>query len=1058
MTNLSVIQKPTEILDGVPIFNGHLEELGQDLAWKFPISTGKNQEDKNWVTQEVTFLDFLGKLFDHQESKKKNGKCFMQGALVKGSKQRVLSNVRELSFLVLDVDSGQPMDEVRNELIAQNLCGILYTTYSNGATRSQFKKTEIITKLKIEPGEDITAQHIKFYLEHHKRMDKRIRDTVVYLGEEHVEGGVMCFVEHAPMQKYRIVLPLAKTFVMAKEANDERAARERWKKKYVGVAHMLGAQYDRSTVDVSRLFFWPTHPPGDDAWRVEMVIGDFLDLDEVEGKDPKDLEASNPFTEAGIDSSDRRPLDNPWLAGWMKGKYENFYAADFFAAVYDDRGRNGEKQTTECPFDSGHSNAGDPNDKGFFCTDGNGDDSFFARCSHDSCAIYGKLDYVDKAISDFDLEEDYLAKFVPEVIPEKVDGDNTEEDDGVDITTLEGEALITYQIGRLKTGMFEDAGKLIQTLVDAQLDNMVASAYLRQIAKNAGLAFPDLRKTYDRAISAVNKQHADRKAEEDGIIQFPVNGDYNEQINAAVKGIKKKNHPPVVFHAENDIVLLEPDTEKGGLKRSILSEQNFKVFVEDSIHFYKQSDQGRQVAEAPLGVVKHIFNMPRTRLPLPQLKGVAKHPILSPDGDFATKPGYDKFTSIYLATHGMKLIPAPKVPTEEDLDEAYRWFFAPAGTFGDFPFKDDGDDEKLLEDPDHIVGESTKAHVIALLMLPLIRQVIHGPAPAFVINKPMPGAGSGLFANVFNLITNNDVCPTHAPPKASQSSEEFDKLILGKLLSDPDTPMFFDNVERIDSNSLASAITSGMWSGRTLGSSKVVTLPVRHVWLFSGNNIDPSDELARRMIPINIMPEVARPELRDNFYHQDLVGWVRQNRPELLWALQVFINHWVAQGMPDGKQKLGSFEDWARITGGILECAGIGGFLGNLASWRNLSTSSNQDDNDVMAGLLAEIGMSKDFKTGDLFDSIYDDTTGKLDVDVPLRGRDRHSLKSGFGKYLGFRKGKVYEIEGKQVQLRATGKNGNAVLYRFDEVGSLQKAVKLAAKRGHYERGDEAAA
>jgi hypothetical protein len=1042
MTSENSIVKPVEVIDGVPIYGDALEALGESLAWTFPLSQGRNQEDKNWGTKEVAFHQFLGRLFDHKESKKKNGECFLQGALVKGVKQRTIPNVKELHFVILDIDSGQPLEEVRNELINRDLTAILYTTYSNGTTRTQIKKTELIQKLKVEPGEDITTAHVKFYLEHHKRMDKRIRDTCVFVGEDHVEGGVMLFVDHAPMQKYRIVLPLKESFVLAHQAGgDERAARDLWKRKYVGVAHMLGASYDRACTDISRLFFWPTHAPGATDYRVEMVVGDFLDLEEIEGKDAKDLEAANPFTEAGIDQGDRRPLDNPWLASWMKGKYELFCAADFFQACYDDRGRNGEKQTTECPFDGGHSNAGDVNDKGFFCADGNGEDSFTARCSHDSCSQYWKLDYVDKAITDLGLDEDFLAQFVPEIVPEKVASDEPE-DDGVDVTQLSGEELITYQIGRLKPGAFDDADKVFALIVDAQLDNTRAVAYLRSLAKNAGLTFSELRKKYDRQVSAKNKEHADRKAEEEGVVQFPVNGDYNAQIEAAVRGIKKKNHPPMVFHAEDDIVLLEPDSEKGGLKRSLLSLDNFKVFVEDSIHFYKQSDQGRQIAEAPMGVVKHIYNMPRTRLPLPQLKGVAKHPILSVDGAFAVKPGYDKFTSIYLATHGMKLIPAPKAPTEDELDEAWNWFFAAEGAFGDFPFKDDGDDEKAAEDPGHLNGESTRAHALALLLLPLVRQVINAPAPAFVINKPMPGAGSGLFANVFNLVINNDVCPTHAPPKNTQSSEEFDKLILGKLLSDPDTPMFFDNVERIESNSLASAITSGMWSGRTLGSSKVVTLPVRHVWLFSGNNIDPSDELARRMIPINIMPEVARPELRTDFFHKDLVGWVKKHRPELLWALQVFVNNWVAKGMPDySGATLGSFEDWSRVTGGILECAGVGGFLSNLASWRNLSTTSNQDDNDVMAGLLAEVGMGKDFRTGELFDTIYDDTSGKLDVDVPLRGRDRHSLKSSFGKYMGFRKGKVYEIEGKQIQLRATGMRGGVVMYRFEEVGRQAKAA-----------------
>ncbi|MBB5277741.1 hypothetical protein HNR26_003830 [Rhizobium rosettiformans] len=189
------------------------------------------------------------------------------------------------------------------------------------------------------------------------------------------------------------------------------------------------------------------------------------------------------------------------------------------------------------------------------------------------------------------------------------------------------------------------------------------------------------------------------------------------------------------------------------------------------------------------------------------------------------------------------------------------------------------------------------------------------------------------------------------------------------------------------------------------------------------------------MIPIYIMPEVARPELRTDFYHADLVGWTREYRSELIWSLCVLIRNWVAKGMPDGSKKLGSFEDWARVTGGILEAAGIGGFLENLASWRSLSTSSNQDDIEVMAGLIKEIGIDKHFKAGELFDGIYDEATGNFDVDVPIRGRDKHTLKTQFGKYLGYRKGKIYEIGGKNVKLEATGITGGSVRYRFAEMG-----------------------
>jgi hypothetical protein len=36
-------------------------------------------------------------------------------------------------------------------------------------------------------------------------------------------------------------------------------------------------------------------------------------------------------------------------------------------------------------------------------------------------------------------------------------------------------------------------------------------------------------------------------------------------------------------------------------------------------------------------------------------------------------------------------------------------------------------------------------------------------------------------------------------------------------------------------------------------------------------------------------------------------------------------------------RKLGSFEKWGRVIGGILDHAGVPDFLGNLAEWREES-------------------------------------------------------------------------------------------------------------------------
>lgn len=50
----------------------------------------------------------------------------------------------------------------------------------------------------------------------------------------------------------------------------------------------------------------------------------------------------------------------------------------------------------------------------------------------------------------------------------------------------------------------------------------------------------------------------------------------------------------------------------------------------------------------------------------------------------------------------------------------------------------------------------------------------------------------------------------------------------------------------------------------------------------------------------------------------------------LVRAILVLVRAWIAQGKPAGRRRLGTFETWSSVVGGILEVAGIPGFLENL--------------------------------------------------------------------------------------------------------------------------------
>jgi len=92
-----------------------------------------------------------------------------------------------------------------------------------------------------------------------------------------------------------------------------------------------------------------------------------------------------------------------------------------------------------------------------------------------------------------------------------------------------------------------------------------------------------------------------------------------------------------------------------------------------------------------------------------------------------------------------------------------------------------------------------------------------------------------------------------------------------------------------------------------------------------------SKEISRRSVRIRLVPNQEKPWERpaSDFKHPDLRWWVKENRGQLVWAALVLIQSWVVAGMPRSARRLGSFEQWSEVMGGILENAGIAGFLEN---------------------------------------------------------------------------------------------------------------------------------
>ena len=110
-----------------------------------------------------------------------------------------------------------------------------------------------------------------------------------------------------------------------------------------------------------------------------------------------------------------------------------------------------------------------------------------------------------------------------------------------------------------------------------------------------------------------------------------------------------------------------------------------------------------------------------------------------------------------------------------------------------------------------------------------------------------------------------------------------------------------------------------------------MVLPVRCAWIATGNNIQLGGDMPRRCYWIRLDAKDSQPFRRTGFRHANLRGWVTKHRGELIAALLTIARYWFLQGRPKPKtiKPMGSFESWCETVGGMLETAGVEGFLAN---------------------------------------------------------------------------------------------------------------------------------
>lgn len=390
--------------------------------------TTRGAEAKKWRNIDMQLGALVAKLSEHKVGPK-DGPALLQGAVIEG--ERKAQAISHLDLVILDMDTGEDIDRVIASLKELGLFAVVYSTHSHLKPVSEVPKDRF---LKWSEGAEPTAAGVARYFQEERRYQPEILTGADLLPTEHTKDGIMVRLKHQPMPKFRVLLVLKDRFVMAdrKGATHKEAITE-WKERYAGVATLLGATFDRSCVDPSRLMYLPRHPEGAE-FRIDILAGKALDLDAVERVNIRYLakgEASQweqAATAMGGGRDDKTYKTGGLLRFFAK-KGDRFEMVDFLEAHLPD-GDRGDRSGKpgrhwRCPNDDAHSNAGDSDDKGFFCVNASdSDNGAVAKCMHDSCSQLDRIDFVDMVCAEAGIDQAIaLETYVVEVEGDHLDAE-----------------------------------------------------------------------------------------------------------------------------------------------------------------------------------------------------------------------------------------------------------------------------------------------------------------------------------------------------------------------------------------------------------------------------------------------------------------------------------------------------------------------------------------------------------------------------------------------------------------------------------------------------------
>lgn len=1001
----------------------------------------------------------------------KDGECIIQGELQGGDRKKKL--VVRQHILMLDHDTGIPIEDVVARYKSLGVFFVVWATHSHMKTTSTVGESTLERYRKKATATTIDTGLVRDYF-----LDEKFYDPAILEGDLKVErtggaNGVEYRLTHQPMPRSRGMVILDEPFEIMNHQTesgftpqDERL--KEWAQRYIGFGALLGLPVDPSCTDANRLMYLPSRPEGSNEDDYPIYMSDYssnprlLKLENVPKMTAK--EARNVDNKFKVDLSDyttgkgeNKYVVTPGIVRFMHHA-KTFMIADFVKDYLPDEIRPGgsaDKFEMTCPNDGAHSNAGDEEDRGFFVQNADGVTGFAAHCQHATCKMESDGDrvfYLDGLCQMAGLENtDALMDYVMDAEDNRPTPEDAEERE---------EAVTGLTTGSTSAEIREVLRQLAK-----EPDEIVVTRELKDIAKATGLTVAVVRDLYNEYVMDAANEGVAALPKDLHKYDGPVFLEWDaaaawEIAKAQIERANRQKTEFFIQAATGEVVrLVKDDYASTGLRVAHIGKDQslWRNILLRHVRFVSVEAPGtglhppRDFVASAAGETNWKFNT---------LERIVNVPQLGPDMQLHFTEGYKADIRCYMQPN----VRVPELPELDALDDVWADEVADAVTLileeavRDFPFSDYGDDDfqkpiKLEEKDDEgynlpnlARGKGSRVNWAGMVLQGFIRPAINGPCPAYHIDKSAPGTGAGYLVRTAYYILTGGGESVISP---SRDENEFNKMVTAAL-STGSQFLFLDNINhKMDSTSLATALTAGRWEGRKLGKSEVLNLPIRCIWVMAGNSLTFTEELLRRNIPIMMDAKTANPA-RDrgegDFKHHPMETWLVEKRPELVRAFLILVMNWLRSGHNPGAANLNSFTHWAQAVSGIFEAADaimereIGSsfalgtsFMSNLDGYLDNNVEETVTEGSLIEILHTRYGTER-MSTQDITEIVRDPAMRNLDLGIEVRGIDEVGMARSVGKQVSRHfVNRTFAVNKNKYQLKR-GRSQRSVFYQLVRV------------------------